>query len=255
MAYFGKEFRVRVNVPTSAALLERVRERLRSRRGFALATLNMDHLVKLADNAEFRVAYAAHDLIVADGNPIVWTSRLARKPVELIPGSDSILPLSRIASAEGINVALVGSTEDTLSAAKTYIEQKVEGLRVVRMISPGYDFDPKGRDAKRVFDALNEADIGMCFVALGAPKQEMFAAEGRRYAPSVGFVCVGAGLDFLSGAQERAPLWVRRIAMEWAWRMVTSPRRLVPRYAQCLAILPGQIRNALSQRAGNRRTA
>ncbi len=250
MEYFGKEFRVSVNVPTWDVLAAHVRDRLRARDGFALATLNMDHLVKLAGSAEFRAAYAAQDFVVADGNPIVWTSRIARKPVDLIPGSDSILPLAQIAASEGVKVALVGSTDDTLAAAKRHMEQQVPGLQLVTLISPDYGFDPKGDAARDVFEKLNAADIGLCFVALGAPKQEVFAAQGRTHAPGIGFVCIGAGLDFFAGAQERAPKWVRRVAMEWAWRMVTSPRRLVPRYAQCLAILPGQILHALSQRSG-----
>jgi UDP-N-acetyl-D-mannosaminuronic acid transferase (WecB/TagA/CpsF family) len=61
----------------------------------------------------------------------------------------------------------------------------------------------------------------------------------------VGFASIGAGLDFLAGRQHRAPAWVRRLRLEWLWRALSSPRRLIPRYTKCLAILPGEVVKAL----------
>ncbi len=89
---------------------------------------------------------------------------------------------------------------------------------------------------------------GLCLIALGAPKQEMFAARGREQAPGVGFVSIGAGLDFLSGHQVRAPRFMRMMAMEWLWRALQSPGRMIPRYLRCFAILPGLVRQAIRQR-------
>ena len=230
-----------VNVATSAALLAAVGARLAAGQGFALATINLDHLVKLRESAAFRGAYGAQDLIVADGNPIVWLSRLARRPVSLVPGSDLVEPLARVAAKAGAAVALVGSTQAALDAAALHLAQTVPGLTVVLCHAPAMGFDPTGPLADQILADLVRLDVGLCFVALGAPKQEAFAAHGRKLAPKVGFASVGAGLDFIAGHQARAPALVRRIAMEWAWRALTSPRRLIPRYAACAAILPGQI--------------
>ncbi|KMK65652.1 WecB/TagA/CpsF family glycosyltransferase [Puniceibacterium sp. IMCC21224] len=246
---------VRINVPSWDELRRVVGSRLKARQGFALATLNLDHLVKLSAASDFSAAYAAQDLVVADGNPIVWMSRLAGQPVDLIPGSDAILPLASIAAEEGVTVALVGSTDDTLNSAVRHMEQNVPGLRVVRCIAPAFGFDPKGEEALEIFEQLNRSGAGLCFVALGAPKQEVFAAMGRIHAPEIGFASIGAGLDFYSGAQERAPQWVRTLALEWAWRMVSNPARLAPRYARCMAILPGQMLQAVSQRFAAEQTA
>ena len=92
----------------------------------------------------------------------------------------------------------------------------------------------------------------LCFLALGAPKQEILAARGHGLLPQVGFVSIGAGLDFIAGAQVRAPVWVRRIAMEWAWRMLGNPRRLAKRYAQCALVLPGLMAQAKREAKGGR---
>lgn len=241
---------IRVNMPDHTALMAELTRRFRAGEGFALATINLDHLVKLRADDGFRRAYAAQDLVVADGNPIVWLSRLARQPVTLVPGSDLVMPLSRLAAAEAVPIALIGTTDAALDAAAAQIEAQAPGASIVARIAPPMGFDPESPDAGEMLRRIEASGARLCFIALGAPKQERLAARGRRETPSVGFASVGAGLDFLAGNQHRAPIWVRRIAMEWAWRMLSAPRRLVPRYARCAAILPGEAVNALRQRPG-----
>lgn len=239
---------VRVTVPNRAALEARVTERLAQRRGFALATLNLDHLVKLRQSEAFRRAYAAHDLVTADGNPIVWAARLAGRPIALVPGSDAVLPLARVAARQGVPVALVGSTPETLAAAKAVLERDVRDLEVVLCVAPPMGFDPEGPGGTEVLDQVAASGARLCFVAMGAPRQEILAARGRALAPHVGFASIGAGLDFIAGTQRRAPVWVRRLAVEWLWRALSDPRRLAGRYARCVAILPGQLVQAVLQR-------
>ena len=240
--------RIEVNVPTRAALEAEVLQRFSSGQGFALATVNLDHLVKMAASPSFLDAYAKQDLVVADGNPIVWMSRLARQPVELMPGSNMILPLCQLAVRAQVPVALVGSTQVALDDAARILQGQVAGLDITLRLAPSGVFDPMGEEAAQILQQLNGDGIGLCFLALGAPKQEVFAARGRQLSPSVGFASIGAGLDFLGGHQQRAPLWVRRLALEWLWRVLSSPARMVPRYARCFAILPGQIWQAWLQR-------
>ncbi|MGD9864011.1 MAG: WecB/TagA/CpsF family glycosyltransferase [Pseudodonghicola sp.] len=241
---------IRINMPSRAALLDEVRRRLRAGEGFALATVNLDHLVKMAASAEFVRIYATQDLVVADGWPIVALSRLAARPVELVPGSDLVLPLCRLAAEEAAPVALVGSTEVALADAARSLRAQVPGLNIALSIAPSGVFDPAGEEAAEILRRLDEAGVQLCFLALGAPKQETFAARGRTMAPGVGFASIGAGLDFLGGHQVRAPRWMRRAGLEWLWRMLGSPARMVPRYARSAAVLPGQALRALRLRWG-----
>ena len=240
--------KISVNMPDAPSLLAEVRRRLQAGQGFALATINLDHLVKLARDPSFRQVYAAQDLVCADGNPIVWLSRLARRPVSLVPGSDMVVPLAHQAARAGVTVALMGSTEETLAAAAEVLTQSVPGLRIAACIAPPMGFDPAGAAAEQILHQIEASGARLVFVALGAPKQEIFAAFGRQQAPGLGFASIGAGLDFLSGRQQRAPQWVRALAMEWAWRMLSNPRRLAKRYLDCALILPEQARNAWRQR-------
>jgi exopolysaccharide biosynthesis WecB/TagA/CpsF family protein len=231
---------IAVTHPDSASAMTEVGQRLRAGKGFALATINLDHLVKLGADMAFRVAYAQQDMVVADGNPIVWLSRLAGRPVSLVPGSDLVLPLVRIAAAEGRPVVLFGSTDAALDGAARSLQTQVQGLVIARKIAPAYGFDPTGETAKAMLQQIASDGPCLCLIALGAPKQERFAAFGRAIAPQAGFASVGAGIDFLSGHQHRAPEWARRFALEWLWRALQSPKRMVPRYISCAAILPAQ---------------
>ena len=250
MQFRFAETLIRVTHPDARAVLAAVSARLASGQGFALATINLDHLVKLSRDAAFRAAYAAQDLVVADGNPIVWLSWLARRPVRLVPGSDLVLPLVRAAAEAGRPVSFLGSTDESLRAAAARLERLVPGLRRGLLIAPPMGFDPGGVAAGEMLARLQALGPGLCLVALGAPKQEHLAALGRQLAPAVGFASVGAGVDFIAGHQRRAPAWVRAIAMEWLWRALSAPRRLLPRYAACAAILPGEAKKALLLRYG-----
>lgn len=241
---------IRITAPDRAAALDTVRARLAAREGFALATLNLDHLVKLRRDTEFAAAYAAHEIVVADGNPVVWLSRLAGRPVALVPGSEMVVPLARAAADAGAPIALVGSTAPTLAATGQVLRRRVPGLEIAAEIAPPMGFDPDGPEAGALLAELRETGTRLAFLALGAPRQERLAGRGRQIAPGIGFASVGAGLDFLAGTQRRAPRWVRGMAMEWLWRMGSSPARLGPRYARCAAILPGEAARALRLRAG-----
>lgn len=232
---------IHVNVPSRAILDATVTQHLRARQGFALATINLDHVVKLGCNTAFRDVYAAQDVIVADGNPIVWLSKIAGQPVDLMPGSDLLIPLAKMAASTGRSIALIGSTQKVLNAAGDRLQEIIPDLEIAAKIAPPFNFDPQGADAMQILQQIRASGAGLVFVAFGAPKQETFAALGRTVLPDVGFASIGAALDFISGYYARAPIWVRRLALEWLWRVLNEPRRLIGRYTRCAVVLPLQV--------------
>ena len=248
MQFRGKHFSIGINIERLADLEAEVKARLQSGRGFALATMNVDHLVKLGRSREFAEAYSNHDLIVADGNPVVWVAKVGGQQLELITGSDQVIPMSRWATEWGAPIALVGSTKDALKTAAKELASIVPGANIVTTISPPFGFDPKGALADEILAQVHASGAKVCFLALGAPKQEIFAARGYQQYADIGFASVGAGLDFIAKHQKRAPKWVRKIAMEWLWRMLSNPRRMVKRYIDCAIVLPGHLASAASQR-------
>lgn len=240
---------VTVTVSDRETLLADLRDRFQKGQGFSLATLNLDHVVKLRRDPDFLAAYAAHSHVTADGNPIVWLAHLAGQPdVTLVPGSELIAPLAALAAELDVPVALLGSTEAALSAAAEALTAQHPGLRIVLTLAPPMGFDPVGAGAGDAIRALSDSGARLVFLALGAPKQERFAAHAQAALPEVGFLSIGAGLDFIAGRQRRAPAWVRAIAAEWLWRLLGDPARLARRYGACLLALPGLTLRALRQR-------
>jgi exopolysaccharide biosynthesis WecB/TagA/CpsF family protein len=239
---------VTVTAPARRPLLDDLAARMSRGEGFAVATLNLDHVVKLGRDPAFREAYLAQTHVTADGNPIVWLSRLAGDRVDLVPGCELVEPVAELAARHGVKVALVGSTEASLAAAAAELVRRHPGLEIALTLAPPMGFDPDGPAADAVIAALRESGAGLCYLALGAPKQERLAARAREALPGVGFLSIGAGLDFLSGVQRRAPRLARALAAEWVWRLSTDPVRLGGRYAACIAVLPGLARRALAAR-------
>lgn len=239
---------IAVTLSDPAEALGAIEMRLQRREGFTLATLNLDHVVKLRRDPAFRAAYERHDLVTADGNPIVWLSRLAGRRIALVPGSELVEPTAGIAARHGVPVALCGATEDALAAAAGRLERNFPDLRVVARIAPPMGFDPAGPDADALIAQLRDTGVRLCFVALGAPKQEIFAARAAKTMPETGFLSIGAGLDFIAGTQRRAPRLVRVLAAEWLWRLMGNPRRFAKRYGACIGILPSLLVEALRSR-------
>jgi exopolysaccharide biosynthesis WecB/TagA/CpsF family protein len=239
---------ISVTAADRGALLAELERRMRTGRGFSLATLNLDHLVKIGRDPEFRSAYAAQTHVTADGNPIVWLCRAAGQKVSLVPGSELVEPIAALAARHRVPVAMLGSTEDSLARAAEELGARCPGLEVVARIAPPMGFDPAGPGADAAIETLRASGAGLCFLALGAPKQEIFAARAQDRLPQTGFLSIGAGLDFLSRQQTRAPSWMRALALEWLWRMAKDPRRLAGRYAACFAILPPAFRAARQAR-------
>lgn len=240
--------RIAVNVATRQALMQDLATHFSTGRGFTLATLNLDHLVKIRRDPAFQAAYARHSHVTADGNPIVWLCGMAGQSVDLIPGSELIEPVAQLAAEHGVKIALLGATEEALEAAGTALQARIPGLQIATRIAPPMGFDPEGSGADDAIARLRASGAGLCFLALGAPKQERFAARAQESLPGMGFLSIGAGLDFIAGTQTRAPRIIRRFALEWLWRLAGSPRRLAARYAACFAVLPAAVRVARKAR-------
>lgn len=220
--------------------------------GFTVFTLNLDHLDKLKRDRNFRAAYSTARFITADGAPIALLASRQGHHVERTTGADLVVPLAEGAAEQGIPIFLFGSSGAVLARAGLHLAQRTNyGLDIVGTEAPPQEFDPESAAADASIDRIEASGARLCFVALGAPKQEILAARAVARGVRVGFVCIGAGLDFLVGAQVRAPEFMRHRGLEWLWRLGTDPRRLARRYMRCFVVLaelllaePAKLRSA-----------
>lgn len=217
----------------------------------AVFTLNLDHLVKLRTSASFRRAYREARFVTADGAPVARLARSQSHAIERTTGADMVLPLAEEAARRGLPVYLFGSSPEVLGIAGRRLADNTEGrLSIAGSYSPAMGFDPESAAADAAIERIARSGARICFVALGAPKQEVLAARAVAKGVPVVFVCIGAALDFIAGAQVRAPGLLQRHGLEWLWRLATNPRRLTARYAQC-ALLYAKLLVASTRHADN----
>jgi exopolysaccharide biosynthesis WecB/TagA/CpsF family protein len=214
---------------------------------FSVCTLNLDHVVKLQQRADFRAAYRRARFVTADGFPIVVLSRLLGMRVRRTTGADLIEPLCEEAQREGLPVFLLGSNEHTLSITTHRLKEMFRGIRIAGHYAPGQNFDPYSNEADLAIDRIRVSGARLCFVALGAPRQEIFAARCLDELDGTGMLCIGAALDFIAGTQTRAPSITQKVGLEWVWRILQEPRRLGPRYARCLGVVPRLVARTVPQ--------
>jgi N-acetylglucosaminyldiphosphoundecaprenol N-acetyl-beta-D-mannosaminyltransferase len=204
-------------------------------RSFIVCTLNIDHLAKLQTMPKFREGYQKAEFVTADGFPIVILGRLAGSEVSRTTGADLVDPVCREAASRGLTVFFFGSTMETLAECARRLESRYPALKVAGMLAPGPNFDPYSGEADNAITVIRNAQARICFLALGAPRQELFAARCSELIQATGFLCVGAALNFIAGTERRAPRVIQKIDLEWLWRIAHDPRRLTGRYVRGLS--------------------
>ena len=211
--------------------LDRIASLVAAGQGGCVFTPNVDHVVIAERNPAFRSAYAAADVSLADGMPILWASRLLGEPLpEKVSGSDLVFPLAGRAATMGWRVYLLGAAPEVASAAALKLRQRFPALDIVGTDSPRLDADGSGADTEAALARLRRARPDVVLVALGAPKQEIWIHRNLdRLRPALA-VGVGASLDFIAGRLRRAPPWMSRAGLEWLWRLAHEPRHLWRRY-------------------------
>lgn len=235
-------------VDTRAAL-EIIGEMIASRRPHLLATANVDFLAQVQEDTTLRRILVDADLVVCDGTPLVWMSRLLGDPLpERVAGSDLVPLLLDMAQARGYRVFFLGGRNEVVALAEEKIRARWPGLQIAGFYSP--PFAPlEAMDHEDICRRVRETRADLLFVSFGCPKQEKWLAMNYRSAGVPVAMGVGATIDFLAGAVKRAPMWMRRTGLEWFYRAAQEPKRLAGRYWKDIRIVgPGLLRQLLTMR-------
>jgi len=230
-----KPKRVRVgslelDVLNRAEAVDAVVRLVREGRGGTVFTPNVDHIVQAEHNEVFRAAYTRTELSFVDGTPVLWAAKLLGTPLpEKLSGSDMLDPLLERAAQEGMRVVLLGGGPGIAELAAKNLRERLPTLQVVDTLAPRLGLTANDEERACV-ERLVRARADLIFVCLGAPKQELFSDRNREaLAPAV-LVGFGAAVDFAAGTLPRAPGWMSRAGLEWAFRLGREPRRLASRY-------------------------
>ena len=191
-----------------------------------IVTPNVDHVVRLRREPELRPLYEEASLCLCDSRILRLLARLSGIDLPLVAGSDLSAGLFDAVINPGDRIAIVGSTAAFLDRLRA----RYPAVEFLHHAPPmGLRTNAKARGQAAVF--LASAKARFSFVTVGSPQQEMIAKEAAHIAGAGGVsLCVGAGLEFLTGDQKRAPRPLQRLGLEWAHRLATNPRRLWRRY-------------------------
>lgn len=218
------------NVTLAEALL-RIDELVARRQAALVVTPNVDHVIRMRRDPSYAELVQRAQLVLADGQPIVWLARLAGRPLkQRVAGSDLFPLLCAHAARQGHRVFFLGGDPGAAEAAKAVLLERHPDLQVVGTHCPPMGFDREPAALRAAVAAVRAAQPDIVFVGLGSPKQERWiAAHQHEYGPAVS-IGVGISFSFVAGHVRRAPRWMQRAGLEWLHRVCMEPRRLWKRY-------------------------
>jgi N-acetylglucosaminyldiphosphoundecaprenol N-acetyl-beta-D-mannosaminyltransferase len=169
------------------------------------------------------------DLNLADGMPVAWAARRRGEPTRRLSGTDGMTTLSDWGVGRELRHYLYGATEPTLAAMRANLERAHPGIDVAGTEAPPFRAieDP---ELDETVARMRTAHTDVVWIGLGAPKQDVMGSRLRERDAAPLLCCVGAAFDFLAGTKQRAPAWMRRYGLEWAYRLGSEPGRLWKRY-------------------------
>ena len=207
--------------------VQRCRSAVAARERLLVGVANAAKVVAVRSDTVLRDALLDCDLLLADGQSVVWASRVLGHPLpERVAGIDLFESLLAVAAREGRSVYLLGARADVLQRLVDVITERHPTLRIAGS-RDGY-FSPEESDA--VAAGIRDSGADMLFLGISSPIKEIFLA---RHCDDLGVSVlhgVGGSFDVLAGVTRRAPVAWQRVGLEWAYRLLQEPRRLWRRY-------------------------
>jgi len=216
---------------TESQVVEHIIEAGSRGRGGSVVTPNIDICRLARRDPAMHALLADASLVVPDGVPLLWAARLRGEPLtERVAGSSLIFSLTEAAARHGRSIYLLGGRPGVPERAGRELRRRYPGLNVAGADAPpvGFDATPQGIGVVR--GRLTSAVPDIVYVGLGFPKQERLIARLAPSFPRAWFVACGAAIPMAAGALPRAPRWMQRAGLEWAFRLAREPRRLFARY-------------------------
>lgn len=195
------------------------------RRGW-LATVNVAILMMMREDPSLQRFVDRATWTVCDGQPLVWASRWFGTPLpERVTGVDLVERLLAQAQAQGLGVYLLGASQEVIDRLAQRMQRQFPQLKLHH--GNGYF---KAAEAPHRAEAVAASGASILLVGMGVPRQEKFIEQQWERLGVKLAIGVGGSFDVLAGLRDRAPQWVQRIGMEWAYRLIQEPGRLWKRY-------------------------
>lgn len=196
-----------------------------------IVAINVDVVIKIENDAYLKKIVDSADMVLVDGKPLVWISKMYGRPLKAkISGSDLVPLLCEVAAKKKYTIFIIGGKEGIAEQAKKRLEQKLPDIQIVGTYAPPLGFEKDNAELSKINKIISEAKPDLLIACFGCPKQEKWIYENiNKYNAKVS-VCAGATVDFLAGNVKRAPRWMSEHGLEWFYRFLQEPTRLFKRY-------------------------
>ena len=221
--------RTNINVTNLDEVIQILDDSVEEQRGDYICVANVHTTVMAFRDEAYRKIQNESWMTLPDGKPLSMVSkRRGYENAGRVPGPDLMPKVFELSRERGYRHFFYGSTEKTLTMLREKIEKKYPYLKIAGMYSPPFR-EVSEKEDKEIIHRINDSKPDFVWVALGAPKQEIWMAEHKNKINAV-MIGVGAAFDFEAGTVKRAPRWMQEFCLEWLHRIMQDPKRLLPRY-------------------------
>lgn len=220
-----------INNVTMSETVEAIEQMIAADKKSYVVAINVDVVMKIEADPYLKKIVDDADMVLVDGKPLVWISKLHGRPLkEKISGSDLVPLLCEISAKKGYSIFIIGGKDGIAAQARQRLEQKLPGIRIAGTYAPPFGFENDQEELDKINRMISEAHPDLLIACFGCPKQEKWIYENiEKYDAKVS-VCAGATVDFLAGNVKRAPKWMSEHGLEWFYRFLQEPRRMFRRY-------------------------
>ncbi len=241
-----------IDLVTEAEVVRRVTQGWTIGRGGLIITPNVDIWLRARREPACAELIAQADLVVADGMPLIWASKISGTPLpQRVTGSGLVESLSAAAGQQSGSVFIVGGgLGDTAERAGRALAARHPGLNFAGSNVPPFGFEHDPAQLAIVVDEVVASGASLVLIGLGFPKQERLGKILAEKMPATWLLGCGGGIAMAAGETKRPPTWAQKIGAEWIVRLAQEPRRLAHRYLvddapAALVLLAGSVRTRI----------
>lgn len=218
------------NIEMSETIQEIENKILKKEKSYVVA-VNVDVIMKIEQDGYLKKIVDDADLVLTDGKPLIWISKLHGNQIkEKISGSDLVPLLCKKASEKGYRIFLLGGKEGVAEQAAENLKKTYSEIKIAGTYAPPLGFEKNEEELKKINQLISMAQPDLLIACFGCPKQEKWIYENYQNYDAKVSVCAGATIDFLAGNVKRAPRWMSEHGLEWFYRFLQEPKRMFKRY-------------------------
>lgn len=220
-----------INNLTMSETIDEIEKMIASKQKSYVVAINVDVVLKIENDPYLKKIVDEADMVLVDGKPLVWISKMYGKPLKAKISVSDLVPLLCDVSAEkDYKIFILGGKEGIAEQAKRKLIEKHPNIKIVGTYAPPFGFEKDENELNKINQMISNVHPDLLISCFGCPKQEKWIYENiGKYNAKVS-ICAGATVDFLAGNVKRAPRWMSDHGLEWFYRFLQEPRRMFKRY-------------------------